>query len=393
VPEGDPPVIAVARRELERISRDRISLWLLLLLPLGAIALLWATFSAEVVRDLPVAVFDGDHSALSRRLIRMLDATPSVRVAEAVPSPEAGYGEILSGRAWAVVVIPRGLEKAVLRGEASPVICYLNAQALIPAGAIRRDVTATVATLSAGVQARARLARGASPGAALAAIRPIRVEAHTLFNPGLSYVTYMTSALLPTVLQIFVLLAAVQALGSELRDGTGEAWLRSSGGSIWKAVAGKLAVYTAYFVFLTLALLALFFRAGGVPFAGSGAVIVAGTLLFVLAYQALAVLFVAAAGDLRLATSAASFFSGPAFAFAGVTFPAAGMTPVAKVWSALLPLTHYLGLVVDQAIRGAGPAASAGKLAALAAFVVLAPAASLWRYRRLMTSARSEGES
>ncbi len=379
-------MIEVARRELERISRDRLSLWLLVLLPLGAIALLWATFSSEVVRDLPVAVFDGDRSDLSRRLVRMLDATPSIRVARQVPSPEAGYEEILAGRAWALFVIPGGLERDVRRGSPSPVVCYLNAQALIPASAIRKDAVSAVATLSAGVQLVAREARGASPGAALASLRPIRVDAHTLFNPTLSYVTYMTTALLPTVLQIFVLLAAVQALGSEIRDGTGEEWLEAAGGSVWRAVAGKLAVYTVYFFALTLALLGLLWRAGGVPLQESAAMITAATLLFVLAYQALGVLFVAVAGDLRLATSAASFFSGPAFAFAGVTFPVEGMTPVARVWSSLLPLTHYLRLLSDQAIRGATPGTSIDRLGILALFVVVVPALSLWRYRRLLAA-------
>jgi ABC-2 type transport system permease protein len=380
-------VIEVALRELVRISRDRLSLWLLVLLPLGAIALLWATFSGEVVRDLPVAVVDGDHSALSRRLIRMLDATPSIRVAGEVASPDAGYGELVSGRAWALFVIPRGLERDVRRGMAPPVVCYLNSQALIPAGAIRRDATAAVATLSAGVQLAAREARGASPAAALASVRPVRADAHTLFNPPLSYLTYMTSALLPTVLQIFILLAAVQALGSELRDGTSAEWLGAAGGSVFRAVAGKLWVYTVYFFSLTLAVLFLFWRASGVPLRGSAALIAAATLLFVLAYQALGVLFVAVARDLRLATSAASFFSGPAFAFAGVTFPAAGMTPVAQLWSALLPLSHYLRIVIDQAIRGAEPAASIGGLGVLALFVVVAPALSFRGLRRLLEAA------
>ena len=385
-------MIAVARRELERIARDPVSLWLLVLLPLGAIGLLLATFSAEVPRELPVTVHDGDQSELSRRLVRMIDATPSVRVAGEVESPEAGYAEILSGRARGLVVIPRGLERDVVRGEAAPVVCYLDSQALIPAGAIRRDVTAAVATLSAGIQAKRRVAAGTPPGAALAAVRPVRVDAHTLFNPGLSYVTYMTSALLPTVLQIFILLAAVQALGSELRDGTGREWLDAARGSVLRAVAGKLWVYTLYFFALTLALLFGFFRSAGAPFPGSVLLVAAGSLLFVLAYQGLGILFVAAAADLRLATSAASFFSGPAFAFAGVTFPAAGMTPVAKAWSALLPLTHYLKLLVEQSIRGADAAVSIERLGVLAAFAVLAPAFSLWRYRRLLEGPGTGGK-
>jgi hypothetical protein len=56
----------------------------------------------------------------------------------------------------------------------------------------------------------------------------------------------------------------------------------------------------------------------------------------------------------------------------------------AKAWGALLPLTHYLELLLGQAMRGAPPSASLASLAALAAFVVLVPPLALWRMGRVM---------
>ena len=89
--------------------------------------------------------------------------------------------------------------------------------------------------------------------------------------------------------------------------------------------------------------------------------------------------------------SAAAFLSGPAFAFSGITFPVAAMPLAAQTWSALIPLTHYLRVMVDQAMRGAPLAVSSLPLAALAAFVLLLPVASLGRLRRVATDERFWG--
>ena len=43
----------------------------------------------------------------------------------------------------------------------------------------------------------------------------------------------------------------------------------------------------------------------------------------------------------------------PAFGYAGVGFPIAGMLAFAKGWGAILPLRWYMQILFDQAARGA----------------------------------------
>jgi len=105
------------------------------------------------------------------------------------------------------------------------------------------------------------------------------------------------------------------------------------------AVTGKLAVYFLCFSLVGLIMLAVIFPGFGVPLRGSGAVLMAGTLI--LAYMACALVLVYLFLSLRMALSAASFFSGTAFAFVGITFPLEGMPALGKAWSSPLPLTHY----------------------------------------------------
>jgi ABC-2 type transport system permease protein len=382
---------AVLRRELRRIASRPLEPLLLVVLPAVALAFTWAIFSAGLPRDLPVAVVDQDHSRLSRQLVRMIDATPSVRVAERPADAKAAEDLVLSGRVYGYVLLPGGLERDVKRGQSQPVVAYTNAQLLVPASLVKRDLLAATSTLSAGLKLRRLRAGGETEASALVRAEPVRADLHALFNPQLNYVSYLFVALFPTLLHIFVLLAAVNSVGSELREGTPSEWLAAAGGSTVRALAGKLMPSTLSFLALASVAMALLFGLAGVPLRGSFALLLLGTFLFVLAYQALGILLVALFANLRFATSAAAFLASPAFAYAGITFPTMGMPPFARLWSALLPLSHYLKLLVDQAMKGAPPSVSAPSLLALLAFAVLSPLVAWPRLLRVLREPRYWG--
>jgi ABC-2 type transport system permease protein len=352
---------------------------LMLVLPLASFAITWAIFARGVPRDLPVTVVDADQSSLSRQLVRTVDATPSMRVDSQAPSLEAARGLVVRNRAYAVILIPADMERDVRRGESPRLVAYYNAQYLLPASLIRRDLRTAVGTVSAGIELRARQAKGEPAHVAMAHLEPIRVDNHTLFNPQLNYLYYLVAALLPTLLQIFVMVTGVHALGVELKEGTAGDWMAAAGGSAWRAVLGKLLPYVAYFSALGSFMLVVLFRYMGVPLHGHLQIIVAATVLFVAGYLAMALLVVAWTANLRFAGSIAALYTAPAFAFVGITFPMMGMPAAGRVWGSLLPLTHYLQVMVDQSMRGALPAASMPSLGALLAFVAIAPALSVWR--------------
>jgi len=388
---GEGDVLKVARRELGRIASDRYYLWLLVVLPLASYWLLASIFSAGVPRDLPVAVVDQDHSTLSRQIVRAIDATPSMAVAARPGSIEAARALVLENQVYAVVVLPFGMERDARRGQAPAATGYLNAQALLPASLIRRDLRAAVATVSAGLEVRGRQARGEPPRAALARFEPVRLDYHTLFNPRLDYVSYLLTALLPASLQIFVLLVAVYSVGGELKNGTAGSWIEAAGGRAFRAAAGKLAPYALYFTALGLTMLAVLESRLGVPLGGSPALLGTATFLLVLAYLAVGLALAVWFANLRLASSATAVYAAPAFAFVGITFPTMGMPVAGRLWGELLPLTHYLRILVNQGIRNAPAGVSLPSLAALAAFAAAGVAASLWRLRRVASDERYWG--
>ena len=386
-------IAAVAIREWQRITASPYLMLILVVFPLATGALIVAIFGSGAARDLPVAVVDLDRSALSRQLIRAIDATGGVRVASVVSNEDEARRLVVRGERYGLVSIPAQFERDVARGNAPVVTAFYNAQYLLPASQFRSAMVASTATVSARVEAGRRLASGEPRAAAMARVEPVALDVHTLFNPHLNYLTYIVASLLPAVLQIFIVTITVHAFGTELRDGTAEEWLAAAGGSAWRAAAGKAAPYVVHFTALGLLMLAALYTWMDVPFRGSLQAVAWATVLFAGAYVALGFAFIAAAGDLRLATSVAAFYCAPAFAFAGVTFPTEAMPVAGQAWGSLLPVTHYLRVLVQQGMRGAPLAVSWHSLAVLAAFAAAPWPFVVWRLARLSRPAAHGTES
>lgn len=381
----------VVRRELHRMASAPFYVLGLVVFPIASALLIVATFGRGVVRDLPISIVDEDVSPLSRQLARMVDATPGMHVAFNDATMADARGRVLRGESYGVVAIPRQFERRVRRGEAPRVSVFFNGQYLVPAATVRRDATAAIGTLAASVEAGQRAGAGQLPSKVLDVIEPITIDAHTIGNPALSYVPYLVAGLLPTLLQIFVMVMAVHAFGSELREGTAGEWMEAAGGRAWAAFAGKALPYVIYFVALSLLMLATLFGRLDVPLLGHAGVVAGATVLLVLAYLSMGFAAVAISGNLRLATSLAAFYSVPAFAFAGLTFPTNGMPVLGQAWSSLLPISHYLKVLVEQALRGAPLWTAERPLLWLCGFAVVPWLMLGWRMSALARDPRSWG--
>ncbi len=363
---------AVVRREVHRIFYRRRYAMLMLVLPLVSFFVSWTIFLEQSPRNMPVAVVDLDHSPLSRALLKAIDATASMRVARQPVDTAAGREIIRSGQAYAMVVIPHHLERDIKKGMGGQVIGYYNAQMLLAGSIISSSLQAAVDSVSAALSYETRLRGGSSRAVALARIEPVHIDRHTLFNPQLNYVYFLVLALWPTFLQIFVMMTAVVALGEEFKESTAGGWFATAGGNVWWAAAGKLTPYWVYFSALGVLMLWVLLNGLGVTVPGSAVYLLLATLLLVLAYLACGLIVVAFNPSFRMALSITSFFSGVAFAFVGLTFPQSGMPPLARAWSNLLPLTHYLHILMEQAVRGATVRDSFPEMIILCGYVALA---------------------
>lgn len=360
---------AVMAREWQHLHADPWDLGMLTWIPLLLCLLMWWILSAGVPRELPLAVVDADQSALSRNLVRWLDASPGLHVVLVTRDAAQALTEMRRRQVYGILSLPSRMQADIGTGRGATVQWAYNAQFAAHAGGMSRDVRAVATTLSVGIERVAREKRGASPIQANELYEPVKMRLATLFNESGSYEPFLGLAAVMSLLQIFIVIAAITSIGRELRGGTVTQWL-AAGGNWGRAIAGKLALPLLAFCLHCLLVIVLFAALRGWRIEGSVAMTLAGMLLLILAYLALGTLLIAVTLSLRSALSAAAFIAAPAFAFSGQGFPLLAMPPLARAWAEALPLTHYLQLQSRTWLEGAPWQYTAADAALLLAFAV-----------------------
>lgn len=361
---GPGPVL-VARRELRRIARRPALSFFVLAFPLLVFLMLASIFRAGVPTDLPVAVLDLDRSALSRQIVQAVDAAPEVAVAHRPLDLSEARHLVLSGQAYGVVLVPAEFERDLRAGRRPEAVLFYNNQFMTPGSAVARSVQTALANVNAGIAVSMRVAQGEARHHAVQAVNPIPVQQSPLFNPTLDYVHFLLAALMPASLQIFICAATAYAVALERSRPGGLRAMARLGGGVVPAMLGKLLPYTVIFATVLALGDALLLFVYGMPFNGSMPIYLAGSLLFIIAYQMIGLVFGLAASSISLALGAAGIFTAPAFGFIGVSFPRLAMHGFATFWSVLMPLTWYMDLRVDQMLRGAPVDISLASLGAL----------------------------
>jgi len=359
---------AAWRAELAHLRRSPVDLAFITVLPLAMVLVMAWLFSASAIRALPVAVVDLDQSPDSRQLLRTLDASPGVRVAMQPASLPEAFSQVRALRAFAVVYVPRDFSRRSLRGCQVPVIVYYNASYLAAGQSAMRDVIEALGTYNARIVA-GRLGKQLGPAKLRPA--PVAVQSQVLFNPARSYALFLLPLIFAAVLSLGAALAMTAALGREVRDGRLEAWL---GAHPLRAIAGKLAPYLLLFSAYGLAAALWCGHAFGAGVAGSVWMLAAGQLLFNLAGAGIALLMVGVLRDMGSALSLVGLSIGASLAFSSATFPTLEAPLFTRVWSAMLPLTAYVKLQMQQLLMGSPWQASLRPLATLALIALVAGA-------------------
>ncbi|MEL6115006.1 ABC transporter permease [Photobacterium sp. SP02] len=373
------------QREWRLIRQEPWLKAMLFFLPLSLFVLMWWIFSQGIARDLPVGVVDLDHSRLSRGLIQYYDASPTLSVARQLSEVEEGTALMRNGEIYALVVIPDSLEKDTLLGRSPSVTVFYNAQFILIAKLINSAFVSAQTTYAASIDTVSNMVSGTPvPLQALGQALPVRNQITPLFNSNSHYGQFLVSAAIPAMWQIFIIATTVMALAAEQRRQGLLAWL---GQHPVQQLVAKLIPYAAVFILQGVLFLWGMYSLLGWPMHGSWSILLVAQCLMVIACQSVAVLFFFLAMDVTRAMSFVAGFSAPAFAFMGITFPATDMPAIATGWRALLPVSHYIEIQVQQVNYGTGLQQAMPQMMALAVFLLAMALAMLkmlvWRKRQL----------
>lgn len=383
-------VCAVARRETRRLIHQPMYLVLMVILPVVSFSFFAILFGQGAIRNVPIAVLDEDNTTLSRKVVQMIDETPTAMVSYGIQDMAEGERLMREGKVVAIVQIPDSFEKSILSNSQTHLENYVSGTNITVNGLLSKDIQTAVTTFSAGIQLQLLMKQGLTEAQAMAQLMPVRFDKHVLFNPHINYGYYLAPSFMPMMLMIFVVMVTIFSIGTELKNATSRDWIQTGGGSIWAALIGKLAPITAVMFLISLVMLIINFKVVGTPLNGSLAVILLGTLLFILGYQSISVLIVSLLANLRLSLSIGGGYSVLAFTFSGLTFPIMAMWEPMQWVSRIFPFTYYTDIFVDQMLRGTPWVYSLPDLGWMLLFIVL-PLLCLPRLKRVATEEKFWG--
>lgn len=346
-------IIAVARREL-RIIRQRP---IYLLGSVGVIAfcaIFFLTFLKDgLPSDVPIGLVDYDYSSTSRNFCQQLDATQLGKVVH-YDSFAAAREDMNRGKIAAVCVVPVGMNDDIQANRQPKITFYVNGLYFVSGALAWKDLLQMVNLTNGAVQRQAFRARGYNDSQIMGMIRPVDVDVHQIGNVGTNYNYYLSSVLLPGVLEMIVIIVLIYSLGAELKYDTSRHLLQTSGNSIVTALAGKLLVWTLTFSAIGLILILLLFHRLHFPLAGSIWNMFLGIFLMIFASEAIAIFILEMLPVPRLALSIGALYSVLGFSLSGFTLPIEAMPPYIQGLAAAFPLRHYYLFYVQEALFGAG---------------------------------------
>jgi ABC-2 type transport system permease protein len=368
-------LLALARKEMQQLRRDRLTLAMMVVLPVLQLLLFGWAINTDV-RDIPLVVYDQDGSEASRDLVHRMEATGYYRNVGAIRSYDEISTSFRRGLARVALVIPPDFDAELTAGRRVTAQLVVDGSDPLTVGSATNTAGGVAQQWSSQItieQARYKGLRSAPAG--------FGIEPATWFNPELRTAVYIVPGLVGVILTMTMVMLTAMAVARERERGTLEALIVSPTRPV-EIVIGKILPYIAMgYVQMTLVLFAgfLFF---GVRVAGSLALLYACSLLFIAACLAIGLVFSTVARTQQQAMQMSFFFLLPNILLSGFMFPFEGMPAPAQWISQAMPLTHFLRVVRRITLMGAGFPDVADELVWLAGILLVLIVVASLRFKK-----------
>ena len=325
-------ILAVARKELAHILRDRGTLILVLLTPTAVLVLMAYALTVDL-HDVPIAVLDRDRSPTSRAVIQQVTAGDDLVLHAQVDGLDEIDRLLVRGSIKAAIVLQPNFGRALAGLEGLPLQIIIDGTEPESGGfAVEHIGQRAEQFVSQRVSEQLGLETGS--------LNPIDLRVQSWYNPNLEPRVDLIPGLISMVLA-FPALSVALTLAHEREHGTLEQLMATPIGRA-ELLLGKILPYLVVGManaILIPAVALLWFQ---VPFNGSYPLFFGLTAVFLFSVLSLGVLvgvFIRTQAAALALSFLVLFF--PGFFLTGIFFPIASMPEIARLEAMGLPGTHY----------------------------------------------------
>ena len=246
----------VWRQEIKQVFRDEGVLIFCIIVPLVYPLLYSWIYNNEVVHEVPVVIVDQSHSQQSRQFIRMIDASPDVRVLSYAEDLDDAQSLVSRQVAKGVYLIPADFGARLNKMQQAVVSVYCDMSLMLTYKAIYQTAVAVTQTMGAEIQTK--LSGNYTAREDLITTRPLDFADVPIFNPAGGYGNFIIPAVLMLILQQTLVLGIGLAAGTarERNRYSDLVPIHKCYDGIYRVVCGKalcyLMVYAVMAAYLTL---------------------------------------------------------------------------------------------------------------------------------------------
>ena len=352
-------ILAVARKELRQIRRDRRTLLIMAFVPAFFLLVFGYALNFDV-RHVALAIEDRDATSESRTLISGFVNSGYFDFVAAVHSPEEGEWLLDRNRARAILVIPEGFSRTVTTGGTAPVQIIVNGDNANTATAVIGYATSILQTASAGL-----------PGAAVLRPLPVTMEPRVWYNPELRSALFLVPGLIAYLTMLMSVTSTALSIVREKESGTIEQ-VRMAPISTLPFILGK----TLPYFFISLLSAALVFLASqvlfGLPMRGNWLTLTGALSIYLLGALATGLLVSTIADTQQVAFQIALLVSLlPTLMLSGFIFPIASMPAFLQGVTHIVPARYFLVALRSIVLKGTGAWQLLPEFAALATYAAV----------------------
>ncbi len=357
-------IAAMARKELRQLRRDRLSLGMIVGVPLMQILLFGYAINQDI-RHLRAAVADLAGNERARRLLADAEASQTIDVVRHVTSARELTELLRRGEIQVGLLIPRDIDRRAADGTRPMAQILVDGSDPLVLGA---------------AEGLMRLPRDPTASAA-AGLRAPTFELRPYYNPERRSAVQIVPGLIGVILTMTLVVFTAIALVRERERGTLE-FLITTPVRRAELMIGKVAPYIGIGLLQVTLVLVIGVTVFRVPVRGTLVDVYLAALPFIGANLTLGLIISTFAQTQFQAVQMAVFVFLPSILLSGFMFPFHAMPWPAQLIGELLPLTHFVRLMRGIVLRGAGVGELWTDVWPLLAFFSVAFSAAWFRFRK-----------
>jgi ABC-2 type transport system permease protein len=365
--------LAVARKEMRQIARDRRTLLILLFVPAFFLLVYGYALNFDI-RHVRIAVQDNDRSTASREVISSFVNSGYFDLYAEVTNEDELSRVLDRNEARAVLVIPQRFGADVVAGRPTSVQFIVNGDNANTATTVVGYATGLVGATSARYELQARLGSLTGP--------LLNVEPRVFYNPELRSTLFLVPGLIAYIAMLTAVVSTALSIVREKEAGTMEQVRMSPIGPV-PYILGKTAPYFVVSLLSAMGIVLAAMVMFDMPMRGSWLVLLAVISLFLVGALGLG-LFISSLAETQQVAFQIALLSSflPTLMLSGFIFPIASMPQFLQIVTRIVPARYFLVALRGIVLKGTGPAVFWADLVALAVFAFLILGLASLRLRR-----------